>query len=57
MAAFSCGVIFQLSALTFLTAALPALQIQQTNGLHKYGAAVVQSIYSMLIRQQIIVIC
>lgn len=32
MAAFSYGVIFQLSSLTFLTAALPALQIQQTNG-------------------------
>lgn len=56
MAAFSYGVIFQLSSLTFLTAALPALQIRQTNGLHKYGAAVAQSIYSMLTRQQIIVI-
>lgn len=38
----------QLTLLTFPTAASPGLQIQQSDYLHKYGAAVVQSICSNL---------
>lgn len=34
-----------------------SMQIEQTDCLHKYGAAVLQSIYSMLTQQQFIFIC
>lgn len=46
--AFSHAIMLQLTLLTFPTAASPGLQIQQSDYLHKYGAAVVQSICSNL---------